>query len=210
MVARIARLFVLLLALLGAAVLVFGALFLRDGISARLEPSPIEASVARRLRALAIPRDVAARPNPVAASAEALADGMAHFADHCASCHANDGSGDTELGRSLYPRSPDMRLAPTQGLSDGALFYIIEHGVRLTGMPAWGTGSADGELSSWRLVHFIRHLPVLSAAEQLEMEALNPKSGEEWQSEEDARRFLEADGDVPPPGRPTPRPRHPH
>ena len=71
---------------------------------------------------------------------EAIAEGRAHFADHCASCHANDGSGDTEMGRGLYPRAPDMRLAATQNLEDHELFYIIENGIRLTGMPAWGTG----------------------------------------------------------------------
>jgi mono/diheme cytochrome c family protein len=67
---------------------------------------------------------------------------MEHFADHCASCHANDGSGDTELGRNLWPKAPDMRAAPTQRLTDASCFYIIEHGVRFTGMPAWSTGTA--------------------------------------------------------------------
>jgi mono/diheme cytochrome c family protein len=56
-----------------------------------------------------------------------------HFADHCASCHANDGSGKTTPGQGLYPRAPDMRTANTQSLSDGELFFIIEHGVRFTG-----------------------------------------------------------------------------
>jgi mono/diheme cytochrome c family protein len=116
---------------------------------------------------------------------------MAHFADHCAVCHANDGSGDTEMGRGLYPRAPDMRRTATQALSDGALFYIIENGVRLTGMPAWGTGTAEGEQASWHLVQFIRHLPTLTEGELTEMRTMNPKSADEWREEEEARRFLE-------------------
>ena len=52
------------------------------------------------------------------------------------------------MGRGLYPRAPDMRLAATQNLSDAELFYLIENGIRLTGMPGWGTGTKEGEKSS--------------------------------------------------------------
>jgi hypothetical protein len=76
----------------------------------------------------------------------------------------------------------------TQSLSDGELFYVIEQGVRLTGMPAWGgPGSAEG---SWHLVHFIRHLPSLTAEERMEMEKLNPKSPEEWRALQEEDAFL--------------------
>jgi mono/diheme cytochrome c family protein len=122
---------------------------------------------------------------------------MAHFADHCAMCHANDGSGETEMGRNLYPRAPDLRAPATQNLTDGELLYIIEQGVRFTGMPAWGDGSEESRRASWALVHFIRHLPQLSAGEKVEMESLNPKSREESEEEESEERFLQ--GDRPPP-----------
>jgi mono/diheme cytochrome c family protein len=128
--------------------------------------------------------------NPVPASAEALADGMAHYADHCATCHANDGSGDTEMGRGLFPRAPDMRMPATQRLSDGELFYIIENGVRFTGMPAWSTGTKAGEESTWRLVHFLRHLSRLTPAELESMKARNPRSPEEIRLEIEEERFL--------------------
>ena len=101
---------------------------------------------------------------------------MAHFADHCAFCHANDGSGSSEIGRGLYPKPPDMRAAATQGLTDGELFYIIENGVRFTGMPAFGTGKEDaaGEKLAWQLVLFIRHLPRITDEEISRMKQLNP------------------------------------
>jgi len=51
-----------------------------------------------------------------------------HWADHCAGCHANDGSGESLMGKRTYPPAPDMRLAATQQMTDGELFYIIQNG----------------------------------------------------------------------------------
>ena len=141
-------------------------------------------------RSWLVPESARQRPNPVPSSPEALAAGMAHWADHCAICHANDGSGDTAVGRSLYPPAPDMRLARTQGLTDGELFYLIEHGVPLTGMPAWSTGTDEGARSSWELVTFIRRLPMLTQDEVRRMEALNPKSAAQVENERRMQDFL--------------------
>ena len=137
----------------------------------------------RRARAWITPAAARAQVNPVAATPDVVRAGMEHWADHCATCHANDGSGDTPVGRTLYPPAPDMRGPRTQGMTDGELFYAIERGVPFTGMPAWGNGTPDGERSSWELVDFIRHLPALSADEAQQMERLNPKS-----AADDARR----------------------
>jgi mono/diheme cytochrome c family protein len=126
----------------------------------------------------------------VPATPENLAESRAHFADHCAACHANDGSGQTEIGEGLYPKPPDMRQSETQSLSDGELFYIIHHGIRLTGMPAWGKGAAGADEDSWKLVHFIRHLPNISQKELEEMKKLNPVSRNELQEEREIERFL--------------------
>ena len=182
-----------LVAALGAGWLV---LQLRQrGMSARDEPSRLEAAVARRLRTWATPAGLLDARNPVAASPEALSRARAHFADHCASCHGNDGRG-TELGRSLYPKAPDMTQPATQGLSDGELFAIIENGVRLTGMPAWGRPGPEDDEETWQLVHFIRRLPQLSANELAEMEPLNPRSPKQLEEEQAIRRFLA--GEDPP------------
>lgn len=139
---------------------------------------------------MAIPSSARALQNPIPASSDVIAEGMAHYADHCASCHANDGSGKTEMGQGLFPKAPDMRLAPTQELSDGELFYVIEHGIRFTGMPGWGTGTAAGEQSSWRLVHFMRHLPKLTVEELEAMKDRNPRSPQEIRLEIEEERFL--------------------
>ena len=177
---------------IGAIVLVVASVFMKGkGFSARDQPSHLETVVATQFRKLAMPRDARDRKNPVAASPEVIEAGLTHFADHCATCHANDGGGDTAIGRNLYPKAPDMRLAATQDLTDGELFYIIENGIRLTGMPAWGTGTPEGETSSWHLVHFIRRLPKLTPEEIARMEDLNPKSPDEWREAQEARDFLE-------------------
>ncbi len=179
----------------------------RRGLSARDEPSRVEATVARTMRRLATPDAVRARRNPVPPTADVISAGLEHFADHCAVCHANDGTGDTAIGRSLYPKAPDMRTPGTQSLTDGELFGIIENGIRLTGMPAWGTGTPEGERASWGLVHFIRRLPALTPEEVERMEGLNPKTASEIREQEEIRRFLQGDpgASAPALGAPVPK-----
>ncbi len=172
----------------------------RHGVSARDEPTRAEAFVARRLRHLAVPHDARQAQSPVAPSREGLARARSHFADHCASCHGNDGRGRTALGQNLYPKAPDMTLSDTQRLSDGEIFYIIENGVRFTGMPAWGEAEAHDATESWELVHFIRHLPEMTTQELAEMESLNPKTRMQFEEEEEIRKFLAGEADPPTPG----------
>ena len=155
------------------------------GFTSRRVPSSIEVKVMTSARHWAIPSAARDKTNPVPATPDVLRQGMSHFADHCAICHANTGSGSTPIGQSLFPPSPDMREPRTQTLTDGELFYIIEHGVPFTGMPAWSIGTPEGETASWTLVRFIRHLPQLTEKEMNDMEKLTPKS--EGQKEEDRR-----------------------
>ena len=179
-----------------AALLLIGALgYVRaTGLRARATPGGLETRVARTVRSFAVSASDRDRANPVARSEDAIQGGLEHFADHCASCHANDGSGLTDFGRGLFPPPPDLRKEATQRLTDGELFYIIENGIRFTGMPAFGTGSADGEGESWKLVHFIRHLPRLSEEERAHMEGLNPRSPVEIRQEIEEERFLRGEG----------------
>ena len=171
--------------------------FVSRGVSAKEQPGRIEQFVARRVRDVAIARQAKSLTNPVQYSAEVIADGRAHFADHCAVCHANNGSGGTPMGQGLWPKAPDMRQPPTQNLTDGELFWIIENGVRFTGMPAWSTNTKEGEEASWHLVHFIRRLPKLTAEEIDEMESLNPTSPAEVRQQIEEEEFLKGGGEKP-------------
>lgn len=200
------------LVMVAAVMLIVGGVAAYDiisrGLSTRVEPSWVEATLARTMRSLATPSLMRHTRNPVQRSQAVMDEALAHFADHCAGCHANDGSGNTDMGRSFYPPAPDMRADPTQALTDGELFSIIEHGIRLTGMPAWGTGTPEGEHQSWALVHFIRQLPSLTPEDIAKMEALNPKSPDQFREEEEIRRFLAGEdvGAAPP----APAPPHKH
>jgi mono/diheme cytochrome c family protein len=191
--------------LAGAATLLLllagsGVVYLKTvahGFSARDRPTAFEAFAAATARDLALPPGAKDRQNPVPPSAEILTEAKAHWADHCATCHGNDGAGQVPMGQGMYPPAPDMRQPATQQKTDGELFYIIENGIRLSGMPAWG-GTAHGQQDSWKLVRLIRHLPDLSPAEIKEMEALNPKTPEDLDEEKQEDEFLKG-GNPPEP-----------
>ena len=170
---------------------VFGWIEIRRGFSARTEPSSIEMFAATTARQLAVPSAYRQLRNPFPASTDNIRAGMEHFSDHCATCHANDGGGDTLFGKGLYPKPPDMRTAETQNKSDGELYYTIENGVRLSGMPAFGEEhSVGGDAETWHLVLFIRHLPQITSQELDEMKGLNPKTEADRAEEQQEQEFL--------------------
>jgi mono/diheme cytochrome c family protein len=141
-VRRFARFVFGAIVLLVAIVIASGVVLTNvHGLTARERPTGLERWIARRARSMAVPAGAQEQTSPIGDSSEVLAEARAHWADHCAGCHANNGSGETEMGKHMYPPAPDMRAADTQTLTDGELFYIVQNGIRLTGMPAWGSGS---------------------------------------------------------------------
>lgn len=168
----------------------YGITLVRRGFSARATPSSLEALAATIARSLAVPSTYRQLRNPFAASPENIHAGEEHFADHCATCHANDGSGDTLFGKGLYPKPPDMSKGVTQSKSDGELYYIIENGVRLSGMPAFGEHEGTDDAETWRLVVFIRHLPQITTEELQAMNKLNPKTEADRAEEQQEQEFL--------------------
>ncbi len=182
---------------------IYATVLVRRGFSARENPSWIEAFAAGIAKSLAVPAAYRLK-NPYAPTAENVREGEEHFADHCAICHANDGSGDTLFGKGLYPKPPNMRDADTQNKSDGELYYTIENGVRLSGMPAFGPPSGSisgkdqptGDAETWKLVLFIRHLPQIASEELEDMKKLNPKTEADRAEEQQEEEFLNG-GEAP-------------
>jgi len=197
---KLALLVVIALFAVGA---IYATVLVRRGFSARENPSWIEAFAAGIAKSLAVPAAYRLK-NPYAPTAENVREGEEHFADHCAICHANDGSGDTLFGKGLYPKPPNMRDADTQNKSDGELYYTIENGVRLSGMPAFGPPSGSisgkdqptGDAETWKLVLFIRHLPQITSEELEDMKKLNPKTEADRAEEQQEEKFLNG-GEAP-------------
>jgi len=131
--------------------------------SASDEPGYIERTVARRVRNWSIPRAARQQTNPWSATPENLQQAREVFIARCSVCHGYNGTAQTQVGRALYPKPPDLRRPPTQHLIDGEIHYIIQNGVRLTGMPAWSTTHAQPDEDSWKLVLFIRQIQQPSA-----------------------------------------------
>ena len=147
-------------------------LLLRRGFRATDEPSSVEEAIARTVRNLAIPGEARRATNPLTLTSENLREGRELFASECAICHGMDGSGHSEYGQNLYPRSPDLRPAPTQDLTDGELHYIIQNGVQLTGMPSRGNPHEVRADEGWKLVLFIRHIALLNPQEIAEQQRI--------------------------------------
>ena len=158
--------FLLLCGVALISIVVYGARLIWRGFSTADDPSYLEKVVARAARNLAIPRKARSEANPWNASPGILQDARESFLARCALCHGPDGSGQTGIGRNLYPRVPDLRLPQTQNLTDGQIRYIIRNGVRLTGMPGWAKPHDEQSDDSWKLVLFIRSLCQLTEEEQ--------------------------------------------
>ena len=149
-----------------AGAVFYGMRLLEHGLSTAGEPSYLETVAARTARNLAIPRKARQEANPIEATPEILQEARESFLDRCSVCHGPNGSGETQDGRNLYPKAPDLRSPETQNLTDGEIRYIIRNGVRLTGMPGWAKPHDEQSDDSWKLVLFIRSLRVLSKQEQ--------------------------------------------
>ena len=92
--------FLLLLALAVMAGAIGLWYFVNAGVSAKDQPGRVEEFLARRVRNMAIARQTRSLTNPVQYSGDVIAEGRAHFADHCATCHGNDGCPPCEVSAS--------------------------------------------------------------------------------------------------------------
>jgi mono/diheme cytochrome c family protein len=119
--------------------------------------------MANAAKDVAIPIQAESKSNPLPDSDEVVQQGRQIYADSCALCHAADGHGRTDLGQNMYPPAMDMTSPHVQHWTDAELFWIIQNGVRLTGMPAWKASISED--NTWKLARFIHHLPQLNAAQ---------------------------------------------
>src|SRR5580658_51814 len=135
---------------------------LLSGCTADKRPSQGETSLANAAKDVAIPLEAGMKKNPLPETAEVVSQGQEVFLGSCAQCHGPDARGDSDIGRNMYPPAMDLTSSHVQHWSDAELFWIIQNGVRLTGMPAWRSSISDNE--TWKLARFIHNLPHVNAA----------------------------------------------
>lgn len=124
-------------------------------------------SIAVRASNVAVPADLG--------DAKRIASGAAQYAEMCSSCHLAPGMARTEISRGLYPRAPELRRGST--LTPSEEFWVVKHGLKMTGMPAWGVTHDDKIL--WDVVAFLRKLPELSAEQYQALTKDAPKTHDE-------------------------------
>jgi mono/diheme cytochrome c family protein len=103
--------------------------------------------------------------------------GEMQFRARCASCHGLDGRTPSDIGVAMYPRASDLGSPEVQTWSDAELFWIIQNGIRLTGMPGFGKSLADQDI--WPLVDYIRSLRSANAGEARDLLPTVPASREQ-------------------------------
>ncbi|QWF17074.1 c-type cytochrome [Lysobacter capsici] len=117
------------------------------GMYALLETARVR-SIAVRADALQVPADLDDQAR--------IRQGAGNYAAMCAGCHLAPGEESTELSKGLYPAPPDL----TRNLvSAGEAFWVIKHGIKASGMPAWGKSMGDDYI--WNLTAFVQRLPKL-------------------------------------------------
>ena len=139
---------------------VLGALL--QGCTAGTHPSQDETSLANAAKDVAIPLEAGKKANPLPETDEVVSQGQEVFLGSCAQCHGADARGDTNVGRHMDPPAMDLTSSHVQHWSDAELFWIIQNGVRLTGMPAWHSSISEND--TWKLARFIHQIPRLDAA----------------------------------------------
>lgn len=126
-------------------------------ISALPEPGAVETAFATKAKdwyiRRAADRSIPTQPQN---SAAMVSTGETLFSMGCANCHGQDGRRPTPIGQSMYPRVLDLSSPAVQKMSDRELFWVINNGIRLSGMPGFGRIQSDEQI--WELTYYVRNL----------------------------------------------------
>jgi mono/diheme cytochrome c family protein len=127
------------------------------------KPSWAEEKVAMAAVDASTDRRASDAKNPVEPTETNVTAGAQIYLDHCAGCHGVPSNPDSTFARSFNPPAPEFfQDAPDMSASQN--FYIIQHGIRWTGMPAWGKTLSDTQI--WTLCAFLDNTEKLPAAAQ--------------------------------------------
>jgi mono/diheme cytochrome c family protein len=162
-----------LLGLMAAVVIVLLAEFLwvRTGLvdpRADVPESGLERAIAMPSLDASVHRHAAEARNPIAATNVSLAAGMKVYQTNCAGCHGDIHQPKGALANAFYPRAPQF-MEDTPDMPENENFYIIQHGIRMSGMPAWDSSLNEQEI--WQVTSFLSH-----------MDKLPPEVTEQWKA----------------------------
>lgn len=151
------------------------------GMTAGVIETLRDRNIARQARDVVVPKDLA--------DEKLIANGAGEYAEMCTGCHLAPGMKDTELRAGLYPMPPNLA---EQGARRPAAeqFWVVKHGLKMTGMPAWGLTHDDERI--WSMVAFLQKLPSLSAEQYRELS----KSGEGHHHDDDMEEHEGGHGDA--------------
>jgi mono/diheme cytochrome c family protein len=141
-----------------SGVVLIGIGLMHFSLTALQEPGPLETRIANLAKhsviRVASRHGIPPRPLDTKAGSEA---GGAHYGLDCGICHGVDGRARTPSGQWMYPRAADLTSKQVQSYSDQELFWIINNGIKFTGMPGFGKLEAPDHI--WGLVNYMRTLP---------------------------------------------------
>jgi mono/diheme cytochrome c family protein len=144
--------------MLASGVVLIGVGIMEFRLTALQEPGPLETRISNEAKHFTIRRasshGIPPRPADTIASREA---GATHYGLDCNICHGVDGHAQTAPGRWMYPRATDLTSKEVQSYSDQELFWIINNGIRFTGMPGFSKLETPDHI--WDLVNYVRTLP---------------------------------------------------
>ena len=150
---------VLVLALAG------GYLCVRAGLipaNADATPSGLETWMARTSLRATLKRDAPKETNPVSLDEANLTAGIKLYSQNCAVCHGGPDGRPSLIASGLYQKAPQLAKDGVEDDPDGKPYWFIKHGVRLTGMPSFGSSLSDQQV--WQLVLFLKHMDALPPA----------------------------------------------
>jgi mono/diheme cytochrome c family protein len=152
------------IAVVGFAYVRFGFLDPR----ADIPESALEASIAMPSLDASVERHAPEAANPVDSGDANLIAGMKIYQANCASCHGDVNHSRGMLADALYPRAPQF-VEDAPDMPENENYYIIQHGIRLSGMPAWKQSLNDQQM--WQVTTFLTH-----------MDKLPPTVSDQWKA----------------------------
>lgn len=133
-------------------------------------PPALEKHLAMEAMDASTERHAPESKNPIGATEQNLVEGAKLYMDHCAGCHGIPSNADSQFGRSFYPSVPQF-FTDAPDMPDNQNFYITKHGIRWTGMPAWGKTLSDTQI--WTVMTFLANIEKLPPSAKKELE-VNP------------------------------------